>query len=126
MGLLKVVHVAPDDHGWKVVEGGHVESVHRTQKAAITAGRVLATRKNAELVAHERDGRVRLKDSSPLIRREILEPPGQPSVPRTKIAAAARFTFRDDRRSVPSKSAERKARNTKRVQLRPSRKQRIG
>jgi hypothetical protein len=126
MALLKVVHVAPDDSGWKVVQDGHIESVHRTQKAAIVAARVLATKKRAELVTHERDGRVRLKDSSPLIRREILESPGEPSVPRTKIAAAARFTFRDDVRFAPSKSIERKVRSMKRVKLRSSRKERIG
>jgi hypothetical protein len=122
MAVLKVVHVAPDDAGWKVVQNGNVESVHRTQKAAILAGRVLATKKKAELVTHHRDGRVQLKDSSPLIQRQILESPGEPSVPRTKIAAAARFTFRDDTRLVPSKSV---ARSAKRVKLRSSRKHRV-
>ena len=126
MSLLKVVHVAPDDAGWKVVQDGHVESLHRTQKAAINAGRLLATKKKAELVTHERDGRVRLRDSSPLIRREILESPGEPSVPRTKIAAAARFTFRDDSNFVATKSTERKVGSTKRLKLRSSRKQRVG
>jgi hypothetical protein len=124
---LKVVHVAPDDDvGWRVVRDGHVESVHETQKAAIAAGRVLASKKKAELVTHQRDGSVRLKDSSPLIQRQILESPGEPSVSRTKIAAAARFSFRGDGHFVPSKTAAQKGSGTKRTQVRAARKQRIG
>ena len=126
MALLKVVHVAPDDGGWKVVRDGQTQSVHRTQRAAIIAGRSLAMKTEAELVAHDRHGGVRLKDSSPLIRREILEGPGQPSVSRSKIAAAARFAFRDRKRSVPSRSSERRAVSTKSLRMGSTRKQRAG
>jgi hypothetical protein len=122
MSLLRVVHVAADDGGWKVVQDGHVESVHRTQKAAINAGRLLATKKKAELVTHGRDGRVRLKDSSALIRREILESPGKPSVPRTKIAAAAHFTFHDE----ATRSTKRKLGSAKSLKSRSSRREQIG
>src|SRR5437899_1667805 len=119
MPLLKVVHVAPDESGWNVVQNGHIESVHRTQKAAIIAARMLATKKNAELVTHERNGRVRFRNSTPLIQREILEHPGEPSVPRTRIAEAARFVLHGGNRIVRSKSSKAK-RTTKRIKLRSS------
>jgi len=40
-----------------------VSSTHRTQAAAIDAGRSTATREHSELVVHGRDGRIREKDS---------------------------------------------------------------
>jgi hypothetical protein len=127
MAVAKVVHVAPDkDDGWKVVQDGHLQSVHRTQKAAIAAGRALASKNSAELVAHERNGEVRLKDSSPLIQRKILEAPGVPSVSRAKIAAAARFTLRRDGRFSMSKPRVKKSSVSKGTLASASRKQRVG
>lgn len=95
MGAINVVHVAHAAGGWRVVQNGSLRSVHRTQKAAIDAGKRLAERARAELVTHERNGAVRLQDSSPLVARQILESPGRPSVSKSKIAAAVRSTIRE-------------------------------
>ena len=59
------VHVSPTaiELGWKVTRHGKVVSRHRTQRNAIKAGRRLARRVRAELIAHGLDGRFRSKDS---------------------------------------------------------------
>ena len=60
------VHVSPkgaDQKGWKVSQSGSVQSTHRTQQAAIDAGRREAKRDAVDLVTHGRDGKIRSKDS---------------------------------------------------------------
>ena len=60
------VHVSPkggDRKGWNVSQSGTVQSTHRTQQAAIDAGRREAKRDQVDLVTHGRDGKIRSKDS---------------------------------------------------------------
>ena len=60
------VHVVPrKEGGWAVKSAGQARpaSTHRTQSAAIDAGREIAIRKGTELVTHGRDGRIRDSDS---------------------------------------------------------------
>jgi len=49
--------------GWQVTKGGRTLSNHRTQGAALTAGRRVARRHRVDLVTHGRNGRIRSKDS---------------------------------------------------------------
>lgn len=48
---------------WRVSQGGHTLSTHRTQRAAVVKGRTEARRDGVDLVTHGRDGRIRSKDS---------------------------------------------------------------
>jgi len=104
----KDIHVMATGSGWKVTRGGRAVSEHRTQKAAIEAARREAKRDGVTLVIHGRDGRVRSKDTfvpyasgvfkdaktrEAILQRNILEPSGQPSVSRAKIADASRKAF---------------------------------
>ena len=57
------VHVSSDGSRWKVTQGRETLSTHRTQAAAIDAGRREAKRDRVDLVTHGRDGRIRSKDS---------------------------------------------------------------
>jgi hypothetical protein len=60
------VHVTPaggDRTGWKVSQNGQAQSHHRTQQAAIDAGRREAKRDQVDLVTHNRQGVIRSKDS---------------------------------------------------------------
>jgi hypothetical protein len=66
MTRRKSVHVVPSKgSGWAVKPAGsdRAVSTHRTQAAAIDAGRQIAKRGQAELVTHGRDGRIRDSDS---------------------------------------------------------------
>ncbi len=58
-------HVVPDDKDWAVKREGaqRASSRHPTQKAAIDAGKALASTNKTELVIHRRDGRIRDSDS---------------------------------------------------------------
>ena len=58
-------HVVRYDGGWAVrgENSERVSSIHRTQQAAINAGRKLAIRDKSELVIHGMDGKIRDKDS---------------------------------------------------------------
>ena len=59
------VHVFadPDRCPWKVAQGGRTLSNHRTQHAAVNAGKRRARRDQVDLVTHGRNGRIRSKDS---------------------------------------------------------------
>ena len=48
---------------WKVAQGGRTLSNHRTQTTAVNAGKRRARRDHVDLVTHDRDGRIRSKDS---------------------------------------------------------------
>lgn len=66
MASKKSVHVVPrTEGGWAVKSAGQNRAVstHRTQSAAIEAGRKIAIQKQTELVTHGRDGRIRDSDS---------------------------------------------------------------
>ncbi len=58
-------HVTIDDEGWAVrgADARQPESVHRTQRDAIAAARVLARDAGGSLVIHGRDGSVRRSTS---------------------------------------------------------------
>ncbi len=64
--MAKNVHVTHDkgNKTWNVKEEGSRQptSTHRTQGAAIDAGRTIARRNEGELVIHDRDNRIRDKD----------------------------------------------------------------
>lgn len=104
----KDIHITASGGGWKVTRAGRAMSEHKTQKAAIDAGRREARRDGADLVMHGRDGRIRSKDTfvpytsgffkdaetrEAILERDIIEPARQPSVSRTKIADASRKVF---------------------------------
>jgi Uncharacterized protein conserved in bacteria (DUF2188) len=57
------VHVAPQGDKWAVKEEGNQQatSTHRTQSAAIDAGRTQAKRNRSELLVHGRNGRIRIR-----------------------------------------------------------------
>lgn len=60
------VHVSPaggNRTGWKVTQNSQVQSNHRTQQAAIEAGRREAKRDGVDLVTRNRQGVIRSKDS---------------------------------------------------------------
>ena len=59
------VHVTKTPGGarWRVSQGGETISTHNTQSTAIDAGRREAKRDRVELVTHDRDGKIRSKDS---------------------------------------------------------------
>ena len=63
----KNVHVTHDKSNktWNVKQEGRTtpESTHRTQGNAINAGRTIARRNESELVIHDRNNRIRDKDS---------------------------------------------------------------
>lgn len=62
----KDVHITPRDDGkWNTkVEGNErASSVHDTQKDAIDAGRDIAKKNKSENVIHNREGKIRDKDS---------------------------------------------------------------
>lgn len=61
----KNIHVVPQGNRWGVKpEGAKVpSSTHRTQKAAIDAGRPKAQLNQSELVIHRPNGQIRDKDS---------------------------------------------------------------
>lgn len=63
--MAKNVHVSrnPGRSTWKTTQGGETLSNHRTQSAAVGAGRREAKRDKVDLVTHGRDGRIRSKDS---------------------------------------------------------------
>jgi hypothetical protein len=52
-----------DRKGWKVTQAGEVQSEHRTQQAAIDAGRREAKLDGVDLVTHNTKGVIRSKDS---------------------------------------------------------------
>ena len=58
-------HVVPHKDGWAVRGEGNekVTSISPTQRQAIEEGRTIAQHKQAELVIHGRDGKIRDKDS---------------------------------------------------------------
>jgi len=58
-------HVLPRGSNWAVHGAGNSRdtSVHATQAAAITAARSVAQHKQSEVVIHDRDGRIREKNS---------------------------------------------------------------
>ena len=62
----KNIHVTHRGNGdWAVVGEGDskASSLHRTQGAAITAGRPIARSNHSELVIHDRDNLIRDRDS---------------------------------------------------------------
>ena len=61
----KSVHVVPSGDGWAVrrSDAERDSSHHDTQEEAIAQGRETARREDAELVIHDREGKVRDPDS---------------------------------------------------------------
>jgi hypothetical protein len=61
----KPVHVTPRGDGWAVMREGNqrASSVHRTQKEAEKAGRQAARKDKTEFFLHNRQGRIRERDS---------------------------------------------------------------
>jgi hypothetical protein len=61
----KDVHVATQGDKWAVKEEGskQASSTHRTQSAAITAGRTQARRNRSELLVHGRNGKIRMRST---------------------------------------------------------------
>lgn len=61
----KDVHVATQGDKWTVKEEGNKQatSTHRTQSAAITAGRTQARRNQSELLVHGRNGKIRMRST---------------------------------------------------------------
>ena len=59
------VHISKSSAGtgWKVTQGGSVLSTHRTQRNAVDVAKKEAQRDRVDLVVHDRDGRIRSKDS---------------------------------------------------------------
>ena len=57
--------VRSSDGGWAVKKGGSSKAtkVYSTQKEAVTAGREIAKKQNAEFYVHGKDGKIREKDS---------------------------------------------------------------
>ena len=58
-------HVVPHPDGWAVKGAGNerVTSVHETQREAIAAGREIAINYRSELLTHNRQGRIRERNS---------------------------------------------------------------
>ena len=58
-------HVVPHSQGWAVKpqKSERPTSVHKTQKAAIEAGRATARIQKSELLIHGKDGAIREKNS---------------------------------------------------------------
>jgi hypothetical protein len=65
MAKKKPVHVTPRDDGWAVMREGNqrASSVHSTQKEAEKAGRQAARKDQTEFYLHNRQGKVRERDS---------------------------------------------------------------
>jgi hypothetical protein len=63
--MTKNRHVVPRGGGWAVRKAGssRVSSTHKTQHAAIEDAKRGAKRDHAEVVIHDRHGRIRDKDS---------------------------------------------------------------
>jgi len=63
--MPKNVHVVPRPDSWAVrrERADRDSSHHRTQSAAIDAGLETARRERTEVVIHDREGRIRDKDS---------------------------------------------------------------
>lgn len=66
MSSKKNIHVTHDSGGtWRVIREGasRASSVHRTQTDAISRGRPLAQHERGELFIHDRQNRIRDRDS---------------------------------------------------------------
>lgn len=64
--MSKNIHVTHRSNGlWAVIgeKDSRASSLHNTQKAAIDVGREIAINNRSELVIHDRDNRIRDKDS---------------------------------------------------------------
>ena len=61
----KNIHVVPNGGRWAVKQAGSAKpkSMHRTQRAALAAGRKLAQGNKCELVTHRPNGEIRDSDS---------------------------------------------------------------
>ena len=58
-------HVVKRDKGWAVKGEGNTKasSVHKTQKEAIDAAKLIAQNQRGEVVIHGTNGKIRAKDS---------------------------------------------------------------
>ncbi|MCY8696404.1 DUF2188 domain-containing protein [Bacillus vallismortis] len=64
--MKKNQHITPRPDGkWQVKGAGNdrATSIHSTQKEAIEAGRNIARKQKSELLIHDKNGRIRQKDS---------------------------------------------------------------
>jgi Uncharacterized protein conserved in bacteria (DUF2188) len=62
--MAENVHVVPIDGGWDVRLEGHRDgSRYATRNEAIRAGRKLANGNRSEHLVHDKDGRIRQRDS---------------------------------------------------------------
>ena len=61
--MAKDKHVVKNGNKWAVKDSGTVVSNHKTQAAAIDAGKKAAKRDKVDLVVHGRDGKIRSKYS---------------------------------------------------------------
>jgi hypothetical protein len=64
--MSKNQHVVPHDKGWAVrgARNRRATSLHRTQREAIDAARIIARIRGGELVIHSRSGRIRRRDTT--------------------------------------------------------------
>lgn len=60
-------HVIPNERGWSVKrsDASRASSVHPTQVEAIEAAKRIAKKNGAEVYIHDRDGRIRQRNSYP-------------------------------------------------------------
>lgn len=65
MAKKPAIHVTPRDDGWAVMREGskRASSVHPTQKQAEKVGRQAARKDQTEFYLHNRQGRIRERDS---------------------------------------------------------------
>jgi len=61
----KNIHITPRDDKWAVIGAGdeRASGLYDTQREAIDAGRELARNNRSELFIHDRDGKIRDRDS---------------------------------------------------------------
>jgi hypothetical protein len=63
-GHERDVHTVPLGDGWvNMVGGAQIGGTHRTQEAAIEAGRALAMQNRSEHTIHGQDGKIREQNS---------------------------------------------------------------
>lgn len=65
MKKKKTIHVVPKNNGWAVRSSGssRVSKTYRTKNEAYSAGRSTAIRRKTELVVHNKNGKIGIKNS---------------------------------------------------------------
>lgn len=65
MKIPKAIHIVPDLPDWRVERAGakRASSRHKSQAAAVSAGRRLAKKHRAELIVHSHTGKIEWRNS---------------------------------------------------------------